>query len=220
MATKKTASKSSTTAARKVRTTNSGATKRVAAAPKKAAKKVAPAKAPAKPNRPTFHGRDNVVRFALTTESLPRGSRRCVMAVNFTGEPHRTVVTIPSEIADRLDAAIVGPGRTAIVPLAVWALDELERQNLRLIVKPADRAAFDLVTVKVPRGDTDTPRCTMGVNFTGTDKARTVMVIPAFVAARLDAAVLGPKQTGLLALACWALDELLRQKKRLTVGPG
>lgn len=104
---------------------------------KKTYTKKAPVKS-ALARRPSYAGRANVEAFRLTTEAVkPREPMRCVMGVNFAAPKIRTVVSIPEGVAERLENAVMGPKNTAIVALAIWALDELARQNKRLLVTPA-----------------------------------------------------------------------------------
>lgn len=172
-----------------------------------------------KPRKANQEARQNVaVGETFKFEEIP-GDGSVFMGAEIRADARGTQVAFHPELAKRLkDVTHNVNWSTAVMALADHAMDQLKGKRVTFVARDADKGTGPLVTYTLT--DTRGTRIVMeGKMPVCGNEGRRRVAVPLDVRRRIEAALdeTFPFSHAVMALACWALDDLKRRKKTLVV---
>lgn len=151
-------------------------------------------------------------------EEIP-GNGSVFMGAEIRADARGTQVAFHPELAKRLKEVTHNVNwSTAPMALADYAMDQLKGKRVSFVARDADKGTGPLVTYTL--ADTRGTRIVMeGKMPVCGNEGRRRVAVPLDVRRRIEAAIDGtlPFSHAVMALTCWALDDLAKRKKTLVV---
>ncbi len=171
-----------------------------------------------KPRKANQEARQSVQGQTFKFEEIT-GNGSVFMGAEIRADARGTQVAFHPELAKRLkDVTHNVNWSTAPMALADYAMDQLKGKRVTFVARDADKGTGPLVTYTL--ADTRGTRIVMeGKMPVCGNEGRRRVAVPLDVRRRIEAAIDDtlPFSHAVMALTCWALDDLKRRKKTLVV---